>query len=99
MGESMGCVIPYHRQPFALPESFILHGEAENPPSAAKMMFPETVYIGNLNEMFRGYLCPPFDFAALRSGRAVSVPVRAERNPQGEVEAWTALGTNDLGNL
>ena len=29
----------------------------------------------------------PFDFAPLRSGRAVSVSVRAERNPQGEVEA------------
>ena len=29
----------------------------------------------------------PFDFALLRSGRAVSVPVRAERNPKGEVEA------------
>jgi hypothetical protein len=25
--------------------------------------------------------------------------VRAERNPQGEVEAWTAISTNDLGNL
>ena len=26
----------------------------------------------------------PFDFAALRSGRAVSIPVLAERNPQGK---------------
>jgi hypothetical protein len=31
--------------------------------------------------------CASFDFATLRSGRAVSLPVRAERNPQGEVEA------------
>ena len=39
----------------------------------------------------------PFDFAALRmSGLSF---VRAERNPQGEVEAWTAISTNDLGNL
>jgi hypothetical protein len=37
--------------------------------------------------MRRQYCCPSFDFAALRSGRAVSVPVCAERNPKGEVEA------------
>jgi len=41
----------------------------------------------NLNEMYRKDPCPPFDFAALRSGRAVSVLVRAERNPEGEVKA------------
>jgi hypothetical protein len=46
-----------------------------------------TIDIGNLNEMFRKILCSPFDFATLRSGRAVAVSVRAERNPQGEVEA------------
>jgi len=32
-------------------------------------------------------LSAPFDFAALRSGRAVSASVRAERTPLGEVEA------------
>jgi hypothetical protein len=37
--------------------------------------------------MFRKTLCSPFDFATLRSGRTVAVSVRAERNPQGEVEA------------
>ena len=28
----------------------------------------------NLNEMYRKDPCPPFDFAALRSGRAVQYP-------------------------
>jgi len=40
----------------------------------------------NLNEMFRTVFPASFDFALLRSGRAVSDPVRAERNPKGEVE-------------
>ena len=59
------------------------------------------MHIGNLNEMCRHVLSrAPFDFAALRSGRAVREhSVRAERNPQGEVEASTALSTNDLGKL
>jgi hypothetical protein len=49
--------------------------------------------------MCRNDFCPPFDFASLRSGRAVSGPVHAERNPEGEVEAEAALATNDLGEL
>ena len=43
--------------------------------------------IRELNKMRRQYFCLPCYFAALRSGQAVFVPVRAERNPKGEVEA------------
>jgi len=37
--------------------------------------------------MWSNLLRASFDFATLRSGRAVPVPVRAERTPEGEVEA------------
>ena len=52
----------------------------------------KTRYIGILFEMERKHTHPPFDFAALRSGRTEVppdsfIPVRAERRPQGGGEA------------